>query len=112
MKIKTSKLIGTALNWVVAKCENYGQTALNNNPLGFEWCVTLIPDYSTNWACGGPIIERECIAIKAIATEPVHWRAGFYYQIKGPTPLIAAMRCYVVSKLGDVVDVPDEILSK
>lgn len=27
----------------------------------------------------------------------------------GPTPLIAAMRCYVASKLGEEVDVPDEL---
>jgi hypothetical protein len=27
----------------------------------------------------------------------------------GPTPLIAAMRCYVISKLGDEVEVPDEL---
>ena len=28
---------------------------------------------------------------------------------RGPTPLIAAMRCYVASKLGDEVEVPDEL---
>ncbi len=28
----------------------------------------------------------------------------------GPTPLIAAMRCYVASKLGDEVDIPEELL--
>ena len=28
----------------------------------------------------------------------------------GPTPLIAAMRCYVASKLGDDVDIPEELL--
>lgn len=28
----------------------------------------------------------------------------------GPTPLIAAMRCYVASKLGDEVEVPEELL--
>ena len=28
----------------------------------------------------------------------------------GPTPLIAAMRCYVASKLGDEVDVPEELV--
>ena len=28
----------------------------------------------------------------------------------GPTPLIAAMRCYVASVLGDEVEVPDETL--
>lgn len=27
----------------------------------------------------------------------------------GPTPLISAMRCYVAFKLGDEVDVPDEL---
>jgi hypothetical protein len=27
----------------------------------------------------------------------------------GPTPLIAAMRCYVASKLGDEVDIPEEL---
>ena len=27
----------------------------------------------------------------------------------GPTPLIAAMRCYVASKVGDEVDIPDEL---
>lgn len=26
----------------------------------------------------------------------------------GPTPLIAAMRCYVASKLGEEVEIPDE----
>mgnify|MGYP003443521145 FL=1 len=28
----------------------------------------------------------------------------------GPTPLVAAMRCYVASKLGDEVDVPEELM--
>lgn len=115
MKIKTSELIGPKLNWAVAKCEGIKRPYIHDGfcKYGLDFCgneVFLM--YSTDWACGGPIIEQECIAIKAIATEPVHWRAGFYYQIKGPTPLIAAMRYYVASKLGDEVDVPDEILSR
>jgi hypothetical protein len=28
---------------------------------------------------------------------------------RGPTPLIAAMRCYVASVLGDEVEVPDSL---
>jgi len=28
----------------------------------------------------------------------------------GPTPLIAAMRCYVASKLGEEVEAPEELL--
>jgi hypothetical protein len=30
---------------------------------------------------------------------------------EGPTPLIAAMRCYVASKLGDTVEIPEELLT-
>lgn len=100
MKIKTSKLIGEQLDWAVAKAKGWSTH--------LPWDDRCVP--STDWSQGGPIIERECIAIKAIATEPVHWRAGFYYQIKGPTPLIAAMRCYVASKLGDEVEIPEELL--
>ena len=29
--------------------------------------------------------------------------------VYGPTALIAAMRCYVASKLGEEVDVPEEL---
>jgi hypothetical protein len=29
---------------------------------------------------------------------------------KGPTTLIAAMRCYVASKMGDTIEVPEELL--
>jgi len=29
----------------------------------------------------------------------------------GDTPLIAAMRCFIAAKLGEVVDVPVELLS-
>lgn len=42
-----------------------------------------------------------------------HWMAFIYdgldmlYMIDGQTPLIAAMRCYVVSKLGGTVEVPE-----
>ena len=31
---------------------------------------------------------------------------------EGKTPLIAAMRCYVESKLGSEVDIPEELLTK
>jgi hypothetical protein len=31
------------------------------------------------------------------------------YQEHGPTPLIAAMRCFVASKLGDEIEIPKEL---
>lgn len=30
-------------------------------------------------------------------------------ELIGPTPLIAAMRCYVASKLGDNVEIPEKL---
>ena len=67
---------------------------------------------STDWSQGGPIIEREKIRLNYGVGEE-----GFYCEAyitagtcqHGPTPLTAAMRCYVASKLGDKVDVPEEL---
>ena len=39
----------------------------------------------------------------------VDWYADTSRVPSRPTPLIAAMRCYVASKLGDEVDVPEEL---
>jgi hypothetical protein len=107
--MKTSELTGAVLDWAVAKCE--GVALLDPHGNKWELCWTLLGDDSgeyyapsTDWAIGGAIIERELIAIHG------DWRAtlgeGTY---EGPTPLIAAMRCYVASKLGDEVEIPKEL---
>jgi hypothetical protein len=73
-----------------------------------------MPNYSTDWAQGGPIIDREGICLSCVVTM-APWDARIYvpdeepWQAKGTTPLIAAMRCYVASKLGDTVDIPKEL---
>lgn len=97
--MKTAELTGSALDWAVA-------IAFNPAPEWGDWKP------STNWAQGGPIIERERIDIDTTSSQL--WRAvnettfqtdkPHYY---GPTPLIAAMRCYVASKLGDEVQIPE-----
>lgn len=103
MKIKTSKLTGAALDWAVAKCEA--------DPLA---PVFIIEEYSTDWAQGGPIIEREAINTRVACGvdiwEAETWTDGQQFFAGGSTPLIAAMRCYVASKLGDEVGVPEELL--
>jgi hypothetical protein len=71
--------------------------------------------WSTSWSWAGPIIERERITLdgNVILNQ---WMAVAYvpneepWEMRGPTPLIAAMRCYVASKLGDEIDVPDELI--
>ena len=108
MKIKTAELTGTALDWAVAKCEGFSLMDTE----GYQYHETdgrsvFLP--STNWAQGGPIIEREKITISDALDE---WVAGSKGRLTyfGPTPLSAAMRCYVASKLGDEVDIPAELV--
>lgn len=110
MKIKTSELTRAALNWAVSKCEGHIR------PDGglYEGHQGRVFHPSTNWAHGGPIIEREEISVNWANGQ---WQAHTandqdeYTQIEyGPTPLIAAMRCYVASKMGDEIDVPEQLL--
>jgi hypothetical protein len=101
--MKTSELTGAALDWAVhqAWCEG----ACHDEPY---------PKYSTDWGQGGPIIERERIGIKPIyqGYDVLHWSAVQELgegRRTGPTPLIAAMRCYCASKLGHEVEIPEEL---
>ena len=111
--MKTSELTGAALDWAVAKCGGGG-----NFPASFKQAhENGMSNYSTNWAQGGPIIEREKINYawltkQDLGMEPEHYcvaHSDGSYARYGPTPLIAAMRCYVASKLGDEVNVPEEL---
>ncbi len=130
MKIKTAELTGPALDWAVAKCEQGGAAYVNTHSRGrvliladdiHPWSRGDTWKPSTDWAQGGPIIERERIDVTWYID---HWTATWWAdnsgmakdqaqrfkrnrQHSGPTPLIAAMRCYVASKLGDEVDVPE-----
>ena len=70
--------------------------------------------YSTDWPQGGPIIERECMDLLCLEGGDDGWQADRYLHTEkveayGSTPLIAAMRCYVSSKLGDEVEIPEEL---
>jgi len=100
--MKVSELQGAALDWAVAKCE--GDTGNINEWLSVYTDGTGDEHYSTDWAQGGPIIEREGIALLPTWTAE---RPGF--SADGPTPLIAAMRCYVASQLGDEIEIPEEL---
>ena len=95
--MKTSELTGKALNWAVGKAEGLD-----------GWLAPV--NYCGNWEHGGPIIEREFIEL----TCTDEWKAFMRFQSNpcdedGPTPLIAAMRCYVASKLGEDVSIPEEL---
>lgn len=68
---------------------------------------------SIDWSQGGPIIEREFIDVVYCPGDAA-WRASMDMREKaheqyGPTPLIAAMRCYVVAKWNHEVEIPEEL---
>jgi hypothetical protein len=104
--MKTSELTGAALDWAVAKC-------LGTEHLFAGHEVGRL-HYSTDWSQGGPIIEREHISIEATRVGGLgdRWMASDMGDCTefADAPLIAAMRCYVASKLGDEVDVPEELV--
>lgn len=104
--MKTSELTGAALNWVVEMVECDGAIYSGRGARPF----------STDWAQGGSIIEREKIGFWAYeldeeGNENPGWYAENFegYCQTGPTPLIAAMRCLVASRLGDEVEIPEEL---
>jgi hypothetical protein len=111
--MKTSELTGAELDWAVAKCE--GTISGAESLVRTDW---LVP-YSTDWTQGGPIIEREGVSMRFCEKDA---RGAWYavlgknrflspdFEGSGPTPLIAVMRCYVASKLGDTVEIPQELI--
>lgn len=121
MRIKTSELNGTALDWAVAQCEGVRIQEPERGQRYVYSCAGGYPYHPSQgeWMVAGPIIEREEISLVRWST--TQWSAkvvpGEYsgppkHHQYGPTLLIAAMRCYVASKLGDEVEVPDELVQR
>jgi hypothetical protein len=114
--MKTSELTGVALDWAVAKAEGPNSVAScyydDDAPLWLEEAPEPEWKPSTDWAQGGPIIERENICVNRDDSSH-EWEAHRVGDEFGAhwadTPLIAAMRCYVASKLGDTVNIPEEL---
>lgn len=131
--IKVSEATNIPLDWLVAKCEKLQVSYFGAGALAY---LAYIPKRSaykkwrptTHWSQMGPIIEREGLNLSvdyqdfALSLDMVQigWKANLWYNsvpgtsgflqwATGPTPLVAAARCYVMSKLGEDVDVPAEL---
>ena len=113
--MKVKDLEGAALDWAVGVCEGMPPNYFDADDQAFTDDEGMLFCPSANWAQGGPIIEREFISVECDPAND-NWVAiirdnvpsGFVCR-SGRTPLIAAMRCYVASKLGNEVEVPDEV---
>jgi hypothetical protein len=101
--MKTAELTGKALDWAVSKAE------------GFDYFGEFLYAPSQLWEQGGLIIESEEMTIEhTVDVNKTYWKAWCWIDGEdaqaygyGKTPLIAAMRCYVASKLGEEVQIPD-----
>lgn len=121
--MKTSELTGAALNWAVAKCEEYTIEIRPAGPCGRPVYVLAAPTDrepwvwlpSESWYHGGPIIERERICIDIghdgvwLAYSKQNYDDNKEFMHSGSTPLIAAMRCFVASRLGEEVEIPGRL---
>jgi hypothetical protein len=115
MKIKTSELTGAALNWAVALCEGWQPERVSDDRGEYWWFFKdsrgMNPKHyhpSSHWGIGGAIIEREGISLYLYGDS--EWDAHIGgKEYLATTPLVAAMRCYVASKLGDEVEIPEEV---
>ena len=130
--MKTSELQGAALDWAVAKCEGHDNVRVKERddlskaivimehtscPDNKPGCAVMhlkgtYYDPTTNWSQGGPILDREKMMLEPYNDQ---WRAHKFTDeppfIKafGPTMLTAGLRCFIASRLGDEVDVPEEL---
>lgn len=133
MKIKTSELQGAALGAAIAMAE--GREFVPYPPNGYaadEACKRGLiarwkdgrnehfacmrcqrEELDVTWERCGPILDREHICLLWDRLFEC-WNArdlrNAAVSFTGPTALIAAMRCFVASKLGDEVDVPEELV--
>lgn len=131
---KTADLIGWRLDLAVALAEGavgWHFTESSPNDLGYLYvrfpcghpddCDEPREEYialdqyhpSREWHQGGPIIEREAIAIAQAWHEPSRWVAGQYAVeqsrhagAEGPTPLVAAMRAFLRERVGGTLELP------
>jgi hypothetical protein len=114
-KIRVSEATEVQLDWLVAMCEGVDYEAEPvTNGIGMEFPATR---FSTDWSQMGPILDRiDGVLIKRWVTArpdlkcqvEIHNDDGDEIQF-GPTLCVAAARCYVAFKLGEIVEVPEEL---
>lgn len=123
MKIKVAEATGKQLDYLVTAAL-YGDRITG----GLKWHMHFgvpFPAYSTDPAEGWPVVEKEIDTLSR--------RDGYFYAHRfkrhvgrvdrnfrsypdeperfayGPTTLIAGLRCLVMAKLGEEVEVPEEL---
>lgn len=118
MKILIAKATHKQLNYLVAEYEGLRPIIRSRGiEVLFPGAPRRVPFApATDWSHGGPIIERENITTGPWTTSPAMAHYGTHDTVTSSNPrmvgnslLVAAMRCYMASKIGDEVDIPEEL---
>lgn len=137
VEVKTSELVGQALDWAVGKCSgmplftmgddwpgNYSVTVMAGEQpvlildltkrMWLEHQGVTVPWLpSTIWAQGGPLRDKYDVGIEPGVPDglPYAYVPGRDLDgSRGETALIALCRAIVAAKLGEVVQVPVELV--
>ena len=116
MKIKTQDLKSRQLDYVVEMIEIARMRAEGEHLK--EWWVksrrTDPTDYSNDWLWSGPILES-MLSDGLILQARIHTSRGAAASGKnsffcyGETPIIAVLKCFVASRLGNEVEIPEDL---
>lgn len=115
MNVKTSELTGAALNWVVASIKWPNDYGVLYPKFVDKEHVNVAYPFDKDWSLTGPLLE----SIDYLSKEGIYWVAGkcmlpsicCYRYLSSTTSVFTSIaRCYVASKLGDKVEVPDHLL--
>lgn len=131
IEVKSTNLEGEALSWAVGKAEGL-DVKLAPPIYGNPWRVfarytgeVTVHDARYNphedWALGGPLIDKHRGSVTCsayLAGSEFGYNAGpggetpavSYVWCTGPTALVAFCRSLVNAKLGDIVQVPKELM--
>lgn len=127
MKVKVSEATPLQLDWMVAKClASVHKDAVLNGTVMHGWWISGLfvdPNYwisldefkpTTNWSQGGPVFSKARIGAMFHPEWDSDWGAwpsegDDHQEVMGETELIAKARCFVASRLGAEMDVPEDL---
>lgn len=127
VEVKTAELTGPALDWCVCMVaagaqyhDDYGRATLvmpgaaaMMDGLKRPGYAASVPDYSSDWALGGPLRDKYDVGIEPGVPDGLRYAYVPGRDLDGSfgeTALIALCRVIVATELGDVVQVPAELV--
>ncbi|MGE8466514.1 MAG: phage protein NinX family protein [Pseudomonas putida] len=127
IEVRVSNLIGAPLDWAVAMAEGFGSDPECRTTI---WRTRTDPTSvsirgaaegvgyrpSTDWSQGGPLFDKHLGSahhnphLEDSSCRYSAGPAGTGVWLYGPTALVAFCRTLVITKLGDTVQVPKELM--